>query len=317
VQVENTAAYRADWKGVVERQFKLLPAKFAPYVPGYIQSDFRARGAKDYRLDATLTLPEITEIVLLCIIDYNNNQFLKGIEASSELAESGIERTPVALWKWGIANATGQQRKFPEQFVREALLPTEEATVTQFGIKFAGCFYSCSHAVERNWFAMARQRKTWKVVISFDPRDLSSVWLRDEGKILEATLTERSRNVKGLSRAEIEQFHSTLRSEERHHKAKSLRATLNLNERIGQITANAKAEMPDTSGMSKQARTGQIRANRKQEIAATRSQAQLKAISSEEKFGAEILTFPSETNQNEKIGIQDWLRVVNEDDNDD
>ncbi len=28
VHVENTAPYRADWKGLVEQQFRLLPARF-------------------------------------------------------------------------------------------------------------------------------------------------------------------------------------------------------------------------------------------------------------------------------------------------
>ena len=56
VTVENAAAYRADWKGIVEQRFRLLPAKFKAYVPGYIQADFRARGGQDYRLDAVLDL---------------------------------------------------------------------------------------------------------------------------------------------------------------------------------------------------------------------------------------------------------------------
>ena len=51
VHVENTAPYRADWKGLVEQQFRLLPARFKAYTPGYIQEDYQQRGGNDYRLD--------------------------------------------------------------------------------------------------------------------------------------------------------------------------------------------------------------------------------------------------------------------------
>ena len=54
VTVENTSSYRADWKGVVESRFRLLPAKFKAYTPGYIDVDYRQRGGTDYRLDAVL-----------------------------------------------------------------------------------------------------------------------------------------------------------------------------------------------------------------------------------------------------------------------
>lgn len=34
--LETAAPYRADWKGIVEQQFRLIQANFAPYVPGYV-----------------------------------------------------------------------------------------------------------------------------------------------------------------------------------------------------------------------------------------------------------------------------------------
>ncbi len=40
VHVENTPPYRPDWKGVVERRFGLLPARFKAYVPGYVEGIF-------------------------------------------------------------------------------------------------------------------------------------------------------------------------------------------------------------------------------------------------------------------------------------
>lgn len=47
VHLENSAPYRPDWKGIVEKQFDLLPAIFKAYAPGYVAPDFKERGAHD------------------------------------------------------------------------------------------------------------------------------------------------------------------------------------------------------------------------------------------------------------------------------
>lgn len=68
VTVESAAAYRADWKGIVEQRFRLIPSKFKPFVPGYIDVDYRARGGKDYRLDAVLDIDQFTQIIIECVL---------------------------------------------------------------------------------------------------------------------------------------------------------------------------------------------------------------------------------------------------------
>ena len=47
VDVQNAAAYRADWKGAVERRFGLIETAMAPYTPGFVEPDFLERGARD------------------------------------------------------------------------------------------------------------------------------------------------------------------------------------------------------------------------------------------------------------------------------
>jgi hypothetical protein len=42
IHVENTGPFRPDWKGIVEQRFRLIPAKFKPYVLGYVANDFKA-----------------------------------------------------------------------------------------------------------------------------------------------------------------------------------------------------------------------------------------------------------------------------------
>ena len=56
-------------------RFGLIHAAFRPYSPGYVEPDFRERGARDYRLDATLDLDEFTAAII-CIVHHYNNEHL-------------------------------------------------------------------------------------------------------------------------------------------------------------------------------------------------------------------------------------------------
>lgn len=63
---------RGDAKGVAERSFRTLQAIFEPYAPGFVGSDFRSRGGRDYRLDAKLTIDDFTKFVIFSILKSNN-----------------------------------------------------------------------------------------------------------------------------------------------------------------------------------------------------------------------------------------------------
>ncbi|MEH1940802.1 MAG: hypothetical protein V7L01_11360 [Nostoc sp.] len=76
VRIENAAPYRADWKGLVERQFRTIHGYVKPFVPGYIDTDFRQRGGHDYRLDGRLNIDEFTKIVIFFILQHNNDDYL-------------------------------------------------------------------------------------------------------------------------------------------------------------------------------------------------------------------------------------------------
>ncbi|WP_209440918.1 DDE-type integrase/transposase/recombinase [Paenibacillus maysiensis] len=77
LHVENGASYRADWKGVVEKQFDIVQKKVKPFLPGYVDKDFQERGARDYRLDAKLTLEQFTQIMIKQILKYNTSHYLE------------------------------------------------------------------------------------------------------------------------------------------------------------------------------------------------------------------------------------------------
>jgi hypothetical protein len=65
IAIENTAPYRGDMKGIVERLFRKFNDRIKANLPGAVMKDNRKRGDEDYRLNAKLTLSEFTKIIIL------------------------------------------------------------------------------------------------------------------------------------------------------------------------------------------------------------------------------------------------------------
>lgn len=266
--VENTAPYRADWKGLVEQQFRLLPARFKAYTPGYIQEDYQQRGGNDYRLDATLDIDQFTRILLFCILVYNNSHVLTDYPLSPEMIRDHVRPVPVEMWEWGTHDGGGRLRTFPAEQVRVGLLPSDEATVTHAGIRYSGCYYSCPLAIEEYWFDKARQRGTWKIKISYDPRCMDSIWLHGEPgqpHFIACTLTDRSRDHEGKSIWEIDQLRQEARSLAASARPDQTQGRVNLINQVQSVVREAEAMAPDVSGLSDSERTRAIRDNRQAE----------------------------------------------------
>ncbi|KJS36237.1 MAG: transposase [Rhodospirillaceae bacterium BRH_c57] len=319
VHVENSAPYRADWKGIVEQRFRLLPAKFKAYVPGYIQHDFKERGGTDYRLDATLDIDGFTRIILLCVLYYNNDHMLQNYEMAPQMIADKVRPLPIELWEWGIARRSGRLRTFPPEQVRLTLLPSDQGVVTLHGIRYAGCYYSCAKAIEEHWFERARQRGTWKVQISYDPRLMDDIYLHDDrGRFIPCSLTTRSRHHQGRTLWEIDQIHQEERRQQADHRPDGLRSRINLTKAIKDELAQAEAMRPDTAHMSKRQRTKDIRENRREERRdlQRRSTARPSPPSDQK---AEVLPFPG-TKSEEDYSLPDiteYLRSFREEADDD
>ncbi len=260
VHVENTPPYRPDWKGVVERRFGLLPARFKAYVAGYVEWDFQARGGSDYRLDAELDIDQFTRVVLYCILYYNNHHLIGDYEKSPQMLADKVDAVPIELWDWGISHRTGTPRSFPPELVRLSLLPTDEAVVTKSGISYRGCFYSCQKVLDEHWFEKARQkrkgRKPRRVQISYDPRCMDAIYLHDKGDRLEfivCALTEKSRHHRGKTLWEIEQIRKDEARRQRGHERWALQARINTTAEINEVVAEAQAMRPEPSATSKRA----------------------------------------------------------------
>lgn len=275
VSVETTAPYRADWKGAIEQRFNLIPAKLKPFAPGYIQQDFRSRGGRDYRLDAVLDLDEFTADIIEILLYYNNQHEIERYDRDRDVVADGVPAIPVELWEWGRHFRSGSMRAFPEELVQYSLMPTDAAVVTELGIGFKGGYYTCKKAMDEKWFDKARQYGRWKIDASYDPRCMDVIYVPGSSggvSFDRCVMTDRSRAIKGVSLAEIEQQALMDGNAKADRKEGSQMARLDLMASLERRTEEAKKKAGKPSPASNASRTRDIRGNRAAEKGINREQ---------------------------------------------
>lgn len=320
---EVAAPYRPDWKGIVEQRFHMIPAALKPYVPGYVAPDFQERGGRDYRLDGTLDLDDFTEIFLRCVLYYNNHHVLKDFPRPPEMVVDGVPPVPSEMWHWGIVRRSGLLRSYPPDRVRMSLLPSEDATVTAQGIRFWGCSYSCSKALEEHWFERARQKGKWKVRVSYDPRLMDDIYVHEDAfgtQYVTCSLTDASADYRGKSLWEIEQLRAEGRRQIAGRSRDQLEGRINLNESIKGTIARAEKKTEAARAFNTESdsqRTKGVRKNRAAEKAANRPEEAFR-FAKPEQPSATVLQFPgSRADDTSEPDITEILRSLGEDGDDD
>ena len=136
IRIENAPPYRADLKGIIEQHFRTINTDATPFLPGKVLPDMSERGGHDYRLDAKLDIRQFTEIIIRCVLYYNNSHYMDYFEKSEQMMQVGVNTIPLELWNFGIRYCSGSLRSVPRDTVRMALMPTGSASVTGKGDPF-------------------------------------------------------------------------------------------------------------------------------------------------------------------------------------
>lgn len=275
IKIENTPPYRADWKGIVERFFRTINTNVKPLLPGDVP-DFRKRGGRDYRLDAKLDIYQFTQIILKCVLHHNTTWKDKYIRDEMMISKD-VPPIPLELWDYGIKNCSGVLRKFDEDIVKLNLMPRAKATVTEKGIQFKSVLsYSCEKAVQEKWYETARNTKSWKLNVSYDPRNLNHIYLRDEdGRGFEKCyLLETEANEKYFNKnlEEIEYLVKKQKQEKKNQTQNTLQSGCNLLNDVQHIKSQAEkmTEREKYEHQSKKSILSGIKSNRKFEKVANR-----------------------------------------------
>jgi hypothetical protein len=306
IRIENAASYRADWKGLVERRFRIINEGYIkPFLPGYVDKDFGERGTRDYRLDGKLNIEEFTAIVIRLILDHNNHKLLD-YERDTAMIVDDVSSIPTELWKWGISNRSGRLRTFPEDIVKLNLMPTEKATITPKGIKLKGkeMYYTSDRARREQWFEKARSNLLSKsekyLVISYDIRNLNYIYLPSEdGRYFETCyLIDHEGRYLNKNFHDIEYLLAYEELQKQKYRGQQLQQKVDLIAEIENIVNKAEkiAEDAQDDNLSKSKKLAGIRENRSTEKSRRRENEGFELKSEENLITSNTL----ETQQGEK-----------------
>lgn len=268
VNIENTAPYRADYKGIVERYFRTIQTKMKPFVEGYVTKNpiGKKRKGKDYRQDGIHTLKEFTQIIIKIILFYNNHNNIEGYDAHEDVP-ANLPHVPITLWDWGIENRTGRLRSYPEDLVNVNLLPHTTARITEHGISLFKCFYTCERAINLGWFDRNFSGEK-NIEVAYDFYSGNKIYLRtgsNYSDYIEAELTQRSRAYRNMTIWEIWVVNEIKANVKTQAQQSKRAASVNLLNDLEDIVARSRDDFPNHLLKSNAERVRGINENKRKE----------------------------------------------------
>ncbi len=298
VKIENTSPYRGDLKGIIERQFRTLNGKVKRKAPGAIQKEYRERGDRDYRLDASLTLEEFTQIVIHIVL-HHNQKVIDKYPLEKEMIAEQITATPINLWEWGLANKKGRLQAISDHnLFRMNLLPKGKARITRAGIKFKGLAYGSEKALNEQWYL---KMKNQSIEVVYDPRSMNHIYVpHKDGRSFDVCyLLDTSIQYKDNSFDEVEFYKQLLQESKTKEKNQQVESTINTDSAIESIIKEAVIQKKKTINLNqtKSEQIKNIRVNRQVEKLVNRQDEKFDLGPEKKQQKAQIVKFTKEESE--------------------
>lgn len=271
ILIQNTSPYRGDQKGIVEKSFERLHSYIKPFLDGVVANKFNVieRGSEDYRLKGNLNMDDITKIVILYVLHYNNSHVLNYYESDGINIENNIPKIPNKLWEYGVKIKKGLLRELPEEVVKINLLHNKEISVTAKGARMNKLYYVSKYTLEQGFYQRARIEGRFKIRISYDPNNLSEIYyIKEDGLNYDTlTLVTYMEQYKDMCEEEINKIFEYEEKLNKEASEKEIREKVALFDEIEKITNKAKEEQlrSKDNTISKTQRLKNIRENLEEE----------------------------------------------------
>jgi hypothetical protein len=169
IRVVNAAAYRPDWKPIVERSFLTIKGQYIDFIPGRVIPWRTVRG-RNYRLEARASLNGFRRLFGKCVNHYNSSHRFKDYPLTSDMVQRRINPIPNELWAYGVHYIGGLPRVVESvEKMRLCLLPKGRASIHQReGIYFRGLYYVCRTGLEEGWFDKKKGAHTRSFVVAYE-----------------------------------------------------------------------------------------------------------------------------------------------------
>lgn len=251
--VINLPSYRPDLKGAVEKFFDIIQGLYKPYLKnkGVIEPDFRERGSHDYRKDAALTMTDFEIIIIRCIIYYNSQKATPNFPYTEDMIKKEIKPYPCAIWNYGLNQAGANLIPIDCNKLILTLLPRTIGKFSRKGLIVNSLRYKNEKFTER-------YLNGGTVAVSYNPEDISQVWLIENGYYTPFDLIENRFTGKGIYEVnELKNAQNTILKE---IKTENIQAKIDLANNI-EIIANSclKQRNKATKGIKENRRREQIK----------------------------------------------------------
>ena len=263
----NTPPFRADFKSLVEGQFKLSNERGIRRVPGAVHK-VRDRGDPDYRLDAQLDIYQFRRLMIELILFNNLRRRLDRAQIPDAFPlPEDLDVRPIDLWQWGIANRIGMGRETPRSQVRLNLLPSYQATTGNDGLSVLNGLLCYDSPTLSRLGHFSRGAAARHFDLRLDDRNVSVGYLRLDGgrHIEEVSLTKKFARYAGwsLDELQVEQESWTVAAQAQRGASHQDRAELNA--RVDAIVSDATSLGAVAAEPHRGKRARDIRTNRRDE----------------------------------------------------
>lgn len=233
VKVINLPSYRPELKGLVEKFFDVVQENYKKHLKGkgVIEPDYQERGAHDYRKDACLTMTDFEKIILHCIIYYNSKQIMENFPFTEEMTSEGVLPYSASIWNWGISQIGANLIDVDPRELTLTLLPRTAGKFSRYGLKVNKLRYHCDGYTEQ-------YLKGGKVTVTYNPEDVSCVWLMEKGQYSEFTIIES--RYEGMDLTAVEGLQTAQRAITKGAEHDNLQAQIDLARHIEAIAGSSR-----------------------------------------------------------------------------
>ena len=231
VKVVNLPSYRPELKGLVEKFFDLIQDSYKKYLKGkgVIEPDYQERGTHDYRKDACLTMSDFEKIILRCIIYYNSRRIVETFPYTEDMIAAQVKPYASQIWNWGKSQIGANLIEIGKRELMLTLLPRTTGKFSRSGLKVNKLRYHCEGYTEQ-------YLSGGDVTVAYNPENVTSVWVLEDGTYTEFTVIESRFEGKDLTA--VQELQTSQRDIAKGAARDNLQAQINLAQHIEAIAGS-------------------------------------------------------------------------------
>lgn len=197
VKIVNLPPFRPELKGSVEKFFDVIQNLYKPHLKGkgVIEPDYQERGAHDYRKDACLTMPDFEKIIIRCIVYYNTKRIVTNHPYNENMIANNIQPYANCIFEYGKTQDGANLLSVDRETLILTLLPRTTGKFSRNGLRVNKMRYRHDSYTEKYLTG-------GEVTVAYNPDDVSSVWLIENGYYIRFELIESRYCGKNLSDVE-------------------------------------------------------------------------------------------------------------------